>query len=370
MTDVLVLRELAGPFAFGVALFAMLGMSITYLFAFTDYAVRGVSPLTLAELSVLLLPGMVSKTLPAAVLLAALLATARMSSDSETTALFALGASLWRLVRPVAYAGLGVSIITILLTEYVVPAATVRAHRMKFGIIEKLDSNPLHPVWFPVYDQGRLKMLVVARDSDLGRRQFRNAVFVQYEEGSRLPKAYIDAAQADLMPGTTKARLRNVRILEPGTASRRTADWIEIDLARTPLQLDAMFNILQRQQIRDPDATNMAETLKKIDDLRQQGIEGEETIRNLEMGFFNKMAFPLASLIFALVGAPLGMRHSRTSQALGFALSLVVIFAYWMLSSYMAVLGQGGAIAPWLASFGPNILGLTFAVALLIQRSR
>lgn len=375
LTDVLMLRELAGPLLFGVALFTMLGMSITYLFAFTDYAVRGVDILVLIEMAILYLPGMLVKTLPASMLLAALLATGRMSGDSEATALFSVGTSLWRIIRAVAFVGLGISLVTIAMTEWVVPPASQKAYYLKFRIVEKMQQNPLHPAAFPIYDGKDLEWFVAARNGDFARRTFWGCVIIHYSKtGSRRPDAYVYSPEVHYQGGSELLvyRLLGVRMKDEGAPEvyRGKDDYVRIPLGGTGNQLEALFRNFETQQNKDPDATNMAATLRKIEDLRKINIGNGDDIRNLQMGFYNKMAFPLATLIFALVGAPLGIRQSRTSNALGFALALVIIFAYWMLSSYMAVLGQGGAIPPFVASFAPNLVGLFFAIGLLIKRSR
>lgn len=377
LTDVLMLRELLGPFAFGIALFTMLGMSITYLFAFTDYAVRGVPIGTLIEMSLMLLPGMLVKTLPASMLLAALLATGRMSGDSEATALFSVGASLWQVIRAVAFLGLITCVCTILLTESVVPPAAQRAFHLKYRVVEKLQQNPLRPAAFPLYSGQEIEYFVAARDGDFGKRTFWGCVVIKYSQDPKLdhrPELYAYAREVQYAGGTELLLfdLIAVRLLHDQKTSEvsRNPGMARFPIGTTSSKLDALFRTLETQDNRDPDAANMRDLLKKIDDLKKVGVAGEEQIRNLQMGFYNKIAFPVATLIFALVGAPLGIRQSRTSNALGFALALVIIFGYWMLSSYMAVLGQGGAIPPWMASFGANIIGLVFAILLLIRRSR
>ncbi|MEP0765039.1 MAG: YjgP/YjgQ family permease [Fimbriimonadia bacterium] len=371
LSDALMLREIIGPFVFGVALFSMLGMSITYLFTLTDYVVRGVAPLMVVEMSLMLLPGMMTKTLPAAMLLASLLATGRMSGDSEATALFAVGANLWRVIRAIAYMGLGVSILAIALTEYLVPPCAVRAHNLKFAILEQLEKNPLNFASFPIYDGRRIEYIVVSRDADFARRTFWGTNIIHYPKGSAKPDMYLYATEAVYRGGTSLSLSRVTMFLpkEDGP-EQRYLEALEVPLSGPSLKLESLFRNLERQTIRDPDATNMKATLEKIADMKRVGAEGPEAIRNLEMGFYNKIAYPLATVIFALVGAPLGIRQSRTSNAVGFAIALVIIFGYWLLSSYMAVLGQGGAIKPILASFGANIVGLVFAVGLLIHRSR
>ena len=44
---------------------------------------------------------------------------------------------------------------------------------------------------------------------------------------------------------------------------------------------------------------------------------------------YNRFALPLASLVCAVVGAPLGMQKQRGSSSIGFGISVVVIFIYY-----------------------------------------
>ncbi len=365
-------RELVGPFLFGVGLFTMLGMSITYLFAFTDYAVKGIPLGRIVQISILLLPGMLSKTLPAAMLLASLLATGRMSGDSEVTALYSVGANLWTVIRAVAGCGLLISIFAILLTEYVVPRAAYRANVLKMDIVNQLEQSPDHPIQFVIKDGKKIQYMVMARNGDFAKRTFWGVSMVGFESTSPVPSTFYYAKEATYAGGDVIKMLDMRRMdldWEGVNLNKTQAGDVNLPIGAGPSYLRALFATLETQAIKDPDVTNIAATRRKIDAMRETGAN-PESIRNLEMGLYNKIAFPLATFIFALVGAPLGIRQSRTSNALGFALALVIIFAYWMLSSYMAVLGTGGAIPAWLASFGPNVVGIMFAVALLIKRGK
>lgn len=87
------------------------------------------------------------------------------------------------------------------------------------------------------------------------------------------------------------------------------------------------------------------------------------------MELYNKINVPLASLIFALLGAPLGIRAQRSSPASGFALSVAIIFLYWVMARYLVILGRG-ALNPLLASSLPNLIGAMLAAWLIRQRER
>ncbi|MEQ1936541.1 MAG: LptF/LptG family permease [Fimbriimonadaceae bacterium] len=117
--DRLIIGELAGPWMFGTAIFTTLIMAGTYLFKITDYLANGVSFAVVLKLTLLLLPGVIVKTFSMAVLLATLLAFGRLSSDSEIVALRAAGASLGRIMMPVAVFGVVVAAIAFGVNEFV-----------------------------------------------------------------------------------------------------------------------------------------------------------------------------------------------------------------------------------------------------------
>ncbi|MCH8980291.1 MAG: LptF/LptG family permease, partial [Armatimonadetes bacterium] len=85
---------------------------------------------------------------------------------------------------------------------------------------------------------------------------------------------------------------------------------------------------------------------------------------------WNKLALPLAALVFGLVGAPLGIRNHRAGTATGFALSVVIIFGYMMLANAMSIMAQGGRMPAFIASFTPIVIGLVVAMVLIQRRNR
>ena len=125
--DRLILKELAGPWVFGVGLFSALLMAGMYLNRIADYVVQGVPTGMIVELTALLFPAILVKTFSMAVLLGALLAFGRLSSDSEIVALRAGGASIVRIVQPVMLFSLVIAIVTFGFNEVLVPGAASRA---------------------------------------------------------------------------------------------------------------------------------------------------------------------------------------------------------------------------------------------------
>jgi lipopolysaccharide export system permease protein len=74
------------------------------------------------------------------------------------------------------------------------------------------------------------------------------------------------------------------------------------------------------------------------------------------MEMYARFSIPLASFFFALIGAPLGVQSQRTGASMGLGVSVVIIFIYYSVMTFMTGLGRGGAIPPLLAAIIPNVL--------------
>jgi lipopolysaccharide export system permease protein len=75
-------------------------------------------------------------------------------------------------------------------------------------------------------------------------------------------------------------------------------------------------------------------------------------------------------LVFALIGAPLGIRKQRSTTGVGIGLSVLIIIAYYIGMSFLGVLGQNGKLGPTEAAWGCNAAGLLVGLLLVWRSSR
>jgi lipopolysaccharide export system permease protein len=87
---------------------------------------------------------------------------------------------------------------------------------------------------------------------------------------------------------------------------------------------------------------NIRELSRHMEILRSQGKETHK----LEVDWHLKWAIPAASIVFALVGAPLGIQSHRSASSVGFGLSIIVIFIYYVIMTAGISLAQGGYLPP------------------------
>lgn len=365
--DRLVIGEMIGPWAFGVAIFTVLIMAGSFLFELTRYLSEGINPVQVVQLTAMLLPGVMAKTFPMAVLLSGLLSFGRLSSDSEIVAVKAAGVSVRRIMAPVALFGLAVAALTFGVTERLVPAATQQAVGLKKVFESQLKGKTAQEASQAVYQDNRLTASFWARDFSFVNRTLKGVVVTLYDKEEK-PSAYLFVDELEYTSEKVWAMRGDCRMTPADGGSVVTYSSAYPPGVPT---LDATPEELLAKTLRDLDALPMEDMGRQIEELKRSpeqtpGLRSQ--VANLEFGYWNKVALPLAALVFGLVGAPLGIRSHRVPASAGFWLAVIIIFGYMLLANVMSISAQGGRVPAFVASFLPVAIGLAVGGWLVRQR--
>ena len=83
-----------------------------------------------------------------------------------------------------------------------------------------------------------------------------------------------------------------------------------------------------------------------------------------------KFSFPVACLVFGLIGLALGLTVAREGKLASFVIGVLVIFAYYIVMFLSESLTKGHYLNMYLTRWMPNILLGLFGVAALVWRAR
>jgi lipopolysaccharide export system permease protein len=364
--DRLIIGELFGPWFFGVAMFTSLLLAATYLGRIADYVVQGLSVGTIIQITFLLVPPLLVQTFAMSTLLGALLAFGRLSGDSEIVALRAGGASIYRIILPVAFFSLGVAVLTFSLNDTLVPYATKKARSMTEIVAKEIKNRKSQPVFSVLTEGGTISAMIMAKDFNPAEGTL-SGVTVKALSKSGDPTFYLEAEEMRYVSEKEwrvigRARLFSADLLDvsditggiwPGQIPR---------INKNPEQLGQAL-------VTDPNYYSTGE-LRAL--LAKSDIDHsltKEDYRNREYWLWNKYAVPMAAFVFGVLGAALGIRSHRAGTATGFALAIAIMFAYMTLANFMNVWAMGGVIPPYVASFTPILLGLMAAIFVMWRRN-
>ncbi|GAB6099436.1 LptF/LptG family permease [Halanaerocella petrolearia] len=357
------LRELIQPFLFGVFAFTSIFVGSDVLISLAEMMMKyGVPLLTTVKLFFLSLPQIIVWTFPMSTLLATLLAFGRLSGDSEIIALKAGGVSLIRLIVPVLAVALLVSGLTILFNNTLVPASKNAYEEIVWELkhgkqMPKTQSNlRISPV---DNKTGKINFVLTADKFDGRTQTLKGVTWQNYEDGKlamiiQAKKARWQKDKWVFINGTS------YNITEEGRVPQTDFQQLNMQnrLPRTP-------NQIARNQ-KEPEEMTLNELREHIQLMKQEGRD----IRKLLVTYYQRYAIPFASFIFALVGAPLGLKPNRSGSSIGLGLSIIVIFIYYTLMTIGSALGQAGNLTPWLGAWLQNIVFTIVGVGLLVKETR
>lgn len=365
--DRLIISELFGPWFFGVAMFTSLLLAATYLGRIADFVVQGVPVMTIIKVTLLYLPPMLVQTFTMSTLLGALLAFGRLSGDSEIVALRASGASIYRIIRPVALFSLAVAITAFLMNDTFVPNATKQATNLTELVQKDVKKRKSQPVFNTISENGVLKAMIMAQDINIAEGTLKG-VTVKALSADGKPTYYLEANELRYTGDEKNWRvIGGARLFSADNqnVTEITGDIWPGEIPRpnkTPQQMTAPV-------VNNPDYYSTGE-LREILSRRSfdKSLTAEE-YRNREYWLWNKYAVPMAAFVFGVLGAALGIRSHRAGTATGFALAIAIMFAYMTLANFMNVWAMGGVIPSYVASLSPIVLGLGAALFIMWRRN-
>ena len=367
LLDRLILIELLPKLFMGVALFSLLFLVAGPLLAAARFLSAGIPFWVVAAFVGWNFTGFIALTFPLGMMIAALLGFERLSKDSEAVALFAGGVSFPRMMVPVFILGLLVSLVSYQFNDRIASYANARVADIK-DHRDQIFGETSKPFDFVNRDDnGNLQIMVhVEKGYNAVTKTLRQVTITTYSADGK-PSAITYAARAQsLGHGLTTWRLfdNSTTFLGdggiPGTRMT-TSEAQTFDLDKTSDNMD----ILRR----DPETLNFHDLQTQIRQLKAQGGNSKD-IRNLEVGLWFKTSIPFACLIFGLVGAPLGMRSPRQARFGGAIWALPLMLGYYVVYTSLSSIAQGGGVAPLLAAWVPNILGIFVAAGLIWKASR
>ncbi|MDR1509645.1 MAG: LptF/LptG family permease [Synergistaceae bacterium] len=358
--DRFILGQMASPFLFGIMSFTVILVAGNLLFRLADLVIqRGVSMPLVLRLFVYSLPGVVAMTIPMSCLLAALLGFGNMSANSELVALKSAGISFGRIVRPLVWAGVLISLVTFAINETIVPLSQrAAANLMRYEIYRQTPPVFKDNVFIRDISSGTLNRILYIKEI-LPRTGKMSDILVQEFENGHVSRV-ISAPKGEWTDGLwwlLDGQVFEVR--DDGKVDMLFRfDRQKLNLDMQPEEIDA--------DAADPEEMNLRELYMMMRNADKQGNNAGA----LRMMFHLRVAVPWASVVLVLVGASVGSRPQRSSSSMGFGLSVVIVFCYYVIMSFCKSLGEADFMPGLLAAWMPNAVFLIVGTILIRRANR
>jgi lipopolysaccharide export system permease protein len=420
-----ILRSHVAPFLFGLSVVIFLFV-LQFVMKFIDQlAGKGLSTWVIVELITTNLAWMLVLAVPMAVLVATLMAFGGLSANHEITSMKAAGMSLYRMMAPVLFASVIITVLLFFFDNDVLPEANHRAKVLATDIRRKKPtltlvpglfsqevggysilvrktfehSNDLEGVTIYDYTNPNTSVLITAEKGtlsfspdyrhlimnlrrgeihELGGESFKDYRRVRFErhriamnaEGFEFERSSENAFSRGDRELSIQAMMAYVDSLKVTNAqSRRRVESLSAHLSA--IGLNPQRDSTASAAVAERDSLSRARVIQGM-------IESEKSLiayNNIHIDQYmvevhKKYALPAACIVFVIVGAPLGMMARRGNFGVAASLSLGFFLFYWACLIGGEKLADRGLLTPFFGMWCANIFLTILGVFLTVRSAR
>jgi len=344
-----ILKEIFSHSLLGLLVFTFV-VYVRPLGQLLELAVRhDLSPSGMLVLFFLPLPGILVLTIPMSVLVGVLIGLSRMAADGEVIAVRASGIGLSQYVRPVlTFALLGWAV-TSWMSLQLAPQAARQLNRME---VELKTTQAPYEIRPRIFVEQFPNLLLYLEDVIGAYSQWRGVFLADTTQRDSIKITLAESGMLVNEPDSNRLTLH----LRGGTTH-------EIDP-----QHPEQYSISSFQQTAIPiplDKGKASGTRRLPSTLSLQDLlaathqpQGRQAAL-VELHY--RLALPVASLVLALVGIPLGLSTRKGGKAFGMLITILLVFVYYMIMAFGLSFSKQGRLNPalglWLANLGFGTVG-------------
>ena len=328
-----------GVFIFTTILFA----TDTFITLIKQIAKFGI-PFKVAFIIILLnLPAVIVMTIPMGVLLSTVMTLNRLSLSSEITVMRACGIGLNRIAKPIFIFAIIMALSSFFINETLVPVMNRQSKDLALWALgqKNIPDGKKNFVFKEISNTGNLKRLFYVGSCEkktlhnvtvLDNSKDGTIQVLQAKEGKTSPQGW------EFEKGATYTIADNGQVLN--------TTLFDTSLVQFGLDLSKEMNKNLAKEM------NFLALLKHLSNPNISSTD--KRVYTIEL--FDKIALPITTLVFVLLGVPLAITPPRVRYNRGFLFSILIIFAYYLVRALSLSFGEAGSLAPFIAAWLPNIV--------------
>ena len=315
------------------------------------------------------LPNHLYELLPIAVLIGSIFVMARFAQSSEFTIMRTSGLGPWLALRTMLVLGAGFVVLTVLVGDYIAPAAERMALVAKAKYLGKTSTTGATGAWLKEKSaQGTLAVNVRAVRADGALRGIR---IFEFDNQGRMT-LQLHAEQGQVQESADRWQLHNAqstRFVYSTSASGSSTPQLTRE---TRAQMEWPTSITSEMLIaavHKPDRMPTLELFQFIQHLKAN----DQAAQKYEIEFWRKLFYPLSCLVMVVLALPFAYLHFRSGGIAGYVFGGVMAgISFFLLNNVFGYAGNLQNWSPMLTAAAPamiySILSLGAFAWLVIRR--
>ncbi len=354
-----ILREVSSHALLGTIIFTFV-LFTSDLGRILDLVVRNSAPFaSVLQIFFFTLPVTLTYTIPMGVLVGILIGLSRLAADSEITAMRASGVGVWHFLRIISiFVGIA-WLLAMVNGVYWAPASQAALSRIEDRLKGSQASFEVQP---RVFYEGFPKLVLYVQDVKAARgAAIWKGVFLADMTLPSAPRITLARQGILVSEGPTRLHLHltDGAIHETDPHDQSHYQISTFDQTDIPIELPST----EGKPVAQAALTAQMPTWQ----LAKQAQDSHDatTARWYLIEFQRRLALPAACLVLALVGIPLGLSSKRGGKSVGFVFTVLLVFAYYLVSLTGVSLARQGRIPPWLGGWLADLVFFVAGVFLL-----
>ena len=360
--DKYILKELLKIFLISIFAMTMVLYLDKFLFLAEMIVNRGVSFLEMIMMMVYISPAFFAITIPMAVLMASVVTFNQFSANNEWVAMKSCNWSFLELMKPVLLFSLIAYLFANIIMFLALPWGNHSYKVLVYDIIKNRANIDIQP---NVFNRDFKNLILLVKEHH--QNSLLKGVFIADTTNPKNPQI-ITSEQGVIFPNpkTLKIQLK----LDNGTIhelSNERGDYQTLNFDRYDINLSLPdTERLEEEALVGNKEMSFAKIKEKIKDMKAKGLP----THGPEVELSKKFSIPFTCLLFAFLGAPLGIKSSRSGKSGSFGITVVVIMIYYIGLIMTQNLGRIGKIHAYTSVWIPNIILIIVVVYVVYKMQK
>jgi LPS export ABC transporter permease LptF/LPS export ABC transporter permease LptG len=346
LLDDYVLRDFGMNLIMVLATFLMLLLVFTLFELLGDILRNQISPLVVGDYLLNVSPYFLYNIAPLSILLAVLITLGVMQRSNEITAIKATGISIYRIVTPLLVMAATLAVCLFFSDQFYLPHANKRQDALRNLIKGKPAQTYLNPDRKWIFGQQSDIYYYQLFDSD--RDQFGKLAVFQFDPVTFQLTKRIYADRAHWEEGL--GRWVSTQGWERDLRGAAIENYRTFDVATFPALSEPPTYF--KKEVKQSSEMNYEQLRRYIHDLQQSGFD----VVRLRVQLQKKLAFPIITLVMAVLAIPFSLSAGRRGAVTGVAVAVGIAVVYWTVAGLFEAMGNISQLPPVLAAWSPDLI--------------
>jgi len=357
--DRYIFSELLKIFLISIFAMTMILYLDKFLFLAEMIVNRGVSFIEMVMMMVYISPAFFAITIPMAVLMASVVTFNQFSVNNEWVAMKSCNWSFIELMKPVLFFSLFTYFIANIVMFWAVPWGNQSYKVLVYDIIKNRANVDIQP---NVFNRDFKNLILLVKEHHQNSQL--KGVFIADTTNPEAPQI-ITSEKGVIYPNseTLKIQLK----LNNGTIhelSNNRGDYQTLNFDRYDINLSLPdTERLEKKALIGNKELSFTKIKDRIKEMKAKGL----STSGPEVELSKKFSIPFTCLLFAILGAPLGIKSSRSGKSGSFGVTVAVIMIYYIGLILTQNMGRIGKIHAYTSVWIPNII-LLFVIIYVVYK--